>query len=185
MSEHADLPQVRGSWVRHGTDALLRRRFFAVRSDLVTTPAGTEGRYDWVDAPDLVRVAAITAAGEIYLIRQHHYLPDRTFLQLPGGGVEPGETPLQAAARELAEEVGATGTLTICGTVWPMPGLTASRTHLVRADVRELSAASPEESEADLQAVNLPISEAVAAANDGRIVCAASALLVLQLATFR
>src|SRR5690349_17891628 len=116
----------RGPWMRHATEEVWRSPFFRVRSDRVSTPGGAEADYPWVDAPDLVRVAALTSDGEIYVVQQHHYLPDRPGMwQLPGGGVGNGETPEAAAARELHEEVGATGTLKLVGSVWPMPGLTS------------------------------------------------------------
>lgn len=49
-----------------------------------------------------VRLLALTDAGEVLLIRQS-YMPG---LALPGGGVDPGETCAEAAAREAAEEAG-------------------------------------------------------------------------------
>lgn len=42
--------------------------------------------------------------GRVLLI--HFVLPNMTFWATPGGGVERGETPLQAAHRELQEELG-------------------------------------------------------------------------------
>jgi 8-oxo-dGTP pyrophosphatase MutT (NUDIX family) len=43
-------------------------------------------------------------AGRVLLI--HFVLPNMTFWATPGGGVEPGETALEAAHRELQEELG-------------------------------------------------------------------------------
>ena len=44
------------------------------------------------------------ARGRVLLIK--FVLPNMTFWATPGGGVEPGETPLEAAHRELHEELG-------------------------------------------------------------------------------
>jgi 8-oxo-dGTP diphosphatase len=46
------------------------------------------------------------AMGRVLLIR--FVIPNMTFWATPGGGVEPGETLLQAAQRELQEELGIT-----------------------------------------------------------------------------
>jgi len=43
-------------------------------------------------------------AGRVLLI--HFVLPNMTFWATPGGGMEPGETPLAAALREVREELG-------------------------------------------------------------------------------
>jgi 8-oxo-dGTP diphosphatase len=56
-----------------------------------------------------VRVICWDASGKVLLLRWRDPVGDRTFWEPPGGGVEDGETPLQAARRELHEETGLPG----------------------------------------------------------------------------
>lgn len=53
--------------------------------------------------------AVIVRAGSVLLIRYRHRRGD--YFEIPGGGVEPGETPQAAVLRELAEETGLSGTV--------------------------------------------------------------------------
>ena len=54
-------------------------------------------------------MALVTRGDKILLVRL--FSEGREFYSLPGGGIEPGETPGQAALRELKEECGVDGTL--------------------------------------------------------------------------
>ncbi|MGP7961025.1 NUDIX hydrolase [Sanguibacter sp. A247] len=67
----------------------------------------------WVRAPDGVRersaarVLVLDSTGAVLLVRGHDAdEPDRHWWFSVGGGIDPGETPREAAARELREETG-------------------------------------------------------------------------------
>jgi len=83
--------------------------FFEVRVDRVLTPNGQEATYRTIQAHNFCVIIPIDAEGKIYLVRQHRYPLDKYTLEFPKGSTD-GEEPLEAAKRELEEEIGHSST---------------------------------------------------------------------------
>ncbi|MGI8329039.1 NUDIX hydrolase [Actinomadura scrupuli] len=56
-----------------------------------------------------VRIVCVDGTGRILLLRWRDPVSERDFWEPPGGGLDPGESPLAAARRELEEETGLPG----------------------------------------------------------------------------
>lgn len=92
-------------------------RFLTVEKHTIELP---DGRiipdWPWVITPDYVNIVAVTAQYEFLCFRQTKYAANGITLAPVGGMIDPGETPLQAATRELREEMGlAAGELVALG----------------------------------------------------------------------
>lgn len=92
----------------------------------------TGARYPRVvlEATDWVNVIAVTRGGDAVLVRQFRFGIWADALEIPGGMVDPGETPEQAARRELEEETGyRAGRLVSLGFSHPNPAILDNKLH--------------------------------------------------------
>ena len=84
-----------------------------------------------IESPAWVNIVALTEAEELVLIRQFRHGSRVVTLEIPGGLVDPGETPAFAGGRELLEETGyRAGRLESLGSLNPNPALFANRVHM-------------------------------------------------------
>lgn len=80
--------------------------------------------------PDWTNIVAVTPERRVVLIRQYRPGPRQFTVELPGGRLEPGEPPADAARRELLEESGYTvDEIRPLGSPFPNPALQDNRIH--------------------------------------------------------
>lgn len=92
-------------------------------------PRGRETFYTVRTHPYVV-VLALTADGRVPLVRQYRPAVDELVLELPSGHIGDGETPEEAARRELLEETGCeAGELVPLGEFFTEPARMSSRPH--------------------------------------------------------
>jgi ADP-ribose pyrophosphatase len=105
-----------------------------------------EAPYYSLRLPDYAAVVAVTGEQRILLVRQYRPAVERYTLELPSGLVDPGETPAEAASRELVEETGyAADTIEVLGPMFPDTGRLANRIWTCTAvGVKRVSSRNPE-----------------------------------------
>jgi rSAM/selenodomain-associated transferase 1 len=151
----------------------------AVLRDRLRGADGRETGYSYLAVPRAVFVVAVTPDDELLLVRQYRHPVRDWTLEVPAGSVQDGETPQEAAARELAEETGGTAR------AWRhLTTFYSSSAHLsLRSDAFlatgvEVGTAAPDEDE-QLEVVRLPLGDALERARGGGFHEGQTALAIL------
>lgn len=81
-------------------------RAVRVRIDTVQTSDGRKTTREIVEHSDCVAIIAIDVDNNILLVKQFRKPVEKELLEIPAGGIEPGEDPEACVSRELREEAG-------------------------------------------------------------------------------
>lgn len=112
---------------------------FDVRRDRVQSPVtGDEHDFHILEMPDWINVIPVTPDGQVACVRQYRHGTEEVTLEIPGGIIDAGEHPGDAARREMREETGYQADRLIpLGDVAPNPALQTNCCHTYLAlDVR-------------------------------------------------
>jgi ADP-ribose pyrophosphatase len=77
-----------------------------LRVDQVEKPSGKRTTREIVEHSDCVAVVALDDQDNVLLVRQFRHAVGKFLLEIPAGGIEPGEEPIDCVRRELQEEIG-------------------------------------------------------------------------------
>jgi len=77
-----------------------------VRVDTVEKVSGKKATRDIVEHADCIAVVAVDADDNVLLVRQFRKAVEKELLEIPAGGIDPGEEPITAVQREMREETG-------------------------------------------------------------------------------
>lgn len=152
---------------------------FELITERVTLPDGRTAEVDLLKHPGAAAILPFLPDGRVLLIRQYRHAVGGFLLEVPAGKLDPGETPIECAARELEEETGQrAGRIEPLGALWPSPGFTDERIHLFVA-----RALVPTEQRLDadelIELVPMSFEEALRRVRAGEISDAKSAMALL------
>jgi ADP-ribose diphosphatase len=149
-----------------------------VRLDTLRYASGREGDITFVEHPGAVVIVPVDDRGQILFVRQYRHATGRWLVELPAGGLEPGEAPEACAERELQEETGyRPSSIRPIGGFYLAPGYSSEYETVFLCT--GLSESKLDGDEDVIEVERLSIEEALAAVADGRIEDAKTAAALL------
>jgi len=134
-------------------------RIFSIRADTTVSPR-THAEHDFyvIETRDWVNVIPLTADHQVVMVRQYRHGSREVTLEVPGGLVDPGDTPEGAAARELLEETGYQAEEVVkIGVANPNPAIFNNRCYtFVARNVTKLRDPMPDQTE-DIEVALIPL----------------------------
>ena len=149
-----------------------------IRVDTIEKASGNKTTRDVVEHPDCVAVVVLDEQGNVLLVRQFRHPVDKSLLEIPAGGIDPGEEPVESVRRELQEEIGyLPHKIEKLGGFYSVPGYGTEYLHCFMATDLVPSRLVAEDTE-DIELVRVPTEEIPRLITSGEI-CDAKSIAAL------
>ncbi len=170
------------SWKISDQTTLLRTRVAEIESATVQSPrTGIKEEFYRLIFSDWVNVVTLTADRQVVLVRQYRFGSERIEIEIPGGGIEKGESPVEAGCRELLEETGYAGrNARVIGVVCPNPAIQNNHCYTILVEDAERVGEQKMDEMEDIEVLTVSLDE-LAHLQDQHHICHG---LVLNALTF-
>jgi ADP-ribose pyrophosphatase len=147
-----------------------RGRVVALRIDDVQMPSGKTVTREVIEHPGAAAVVALTDDGHVVMVRQYRKAVEATLLEIPAGTLEPGESPMNCARRELSEEAGLRAeSFTPLVTFFPSPGILTEAIVIFVARGLSPQPGALDDGEEGLRAERIPLNRVPAMIQAGEV----------------
>lgn len=174
------MAQKHGPWTIQETSQKYHNSFIDVLEDQVLQPDGQPGMYATVKMKPGVGILPIDSDRVVYLTRQFRYALGKESIEVVCGALEEDEPPLEAAQREIQEELG------IKAEEWITLGVFDLDTSIVHCPVhlfltKQLTfTQTNQEGTETIERLRMPLETAVQMVMDSKITHAPSCVLILK-----
>ena len=160
-------------------------RAVKLRVDTVQMPSGRKTTREIVEHADCVAIVAVDADDNVLLVNQFRKPVEKELLEIPAGGIDPGETPETTVCRELREETGyLPRRVEKLGGFYSAPGYCSEYLYLYLATDLAPSPLHAEDTE-NISLVRVPITQIPSLITSGRICDAKSIAGLLTFLEYR
>ena len=144
-------------------------RAVKLRVDTVEMPGGRKTTREIVERGDCVAIVPIDADGNVILVSQFRKPVEKELLEIPAGGIEPGEDSVTTVRRELREEIGyLPRKVDRLGGFYSTPGYCTEYLYLYLATDLVPSPLQAEDTE-NIRLVRMPVSQVLSLITSGTI----------------
>ena len=153
-------------------------RAVSLHVDTVEKPGGRKTVREVVEHSDCVAVVVLDDQDNVLLVRQFRYPVGKSLLEIPAGGISPGEDPVDCVRRELQEEIGyLPQRIDGLGGFYSIPGYGTEYLYCYLATQLTPSRLVAEDTE-DIEVVRVPVSDIPRLITSGKI-CDAKSIAAL------
>lgn len=150
-------------------DTLYEGRVFKLLRENVTLNNGVTVDLDIIHHPGASAIIPLSGNDNVILIKQYRHAIGDFIWEIPAGTLDPNETPIECARRELIEEIGSSAnTWEKLGEITPVPGYSNERIHMfLAADL--VPAKQDLDKDEVLDVHEIPIGRAIEMIHEGAI----------------